>query len=169
MANAFIPPEFVQPGSVPDKQLSIFKDLQTFPVRNLKGRLFYVATGLERVDDQRTIVNALTDAGHQVTYDWAAHGSVQATPGIWASVAKSEAEGVAGADYVIVLLPGGYGTHVELGLALGAHRRVIIVGDQLTNGRTCIFYHHPAIRRVVGVEDGRPWSHVVAEILGLMS
>ncbi len=47
---------------------------------------------------------------------------------------------------MIVLLPGGRGTHTELGIALGSGKRVILVayfGEDLDEkGRTCAFYLH---------------------------
>jgi hypothetical protein len=125
---------------------------------------FYVATKLERAEDQKAIVTWLKNLGHEITYDWSVHGSVQ-SEGLdrIREVAMNESRGVLDADLVIVILPGGRGTHAELGMALadadrqherrgmtavGGEKRVVIIGDDGgVDGRTCAFYHHPRIDR----------------------
>lgn len=123
---------------------------------------FYIATRLERAEEQKTLAAVLTELGHSLTYDWAAHGSVQSEgPDRIREVAESEGNGVIMADLVIVMLPGGRGTHTELGMAIahslhknrvrgqnqvGGYKRIVIIGDDGgVDGRTCAFYHHPAI------------------------
>jgi nucleoside 2-deoxyribosyltransferase len=49
-----------------------------------------------------------------------------ATPDGYAKIALAELAGVREADVLIVLLPGGYGTHVEIGAALGLGKPVIL-------------------------------------------
>ncbi len=73
-----------------------------------------------------------------------------------------ETAGVYMADVVIVLLPGGRGTHVELGVALGVADAVVIGPEDEPSlriviysptpdkdfgdgGDTCAFYHHPFV------------------------
>lgn len=82
---------------------------------------YYIATALERAADHTLVRDAMAAAGHQITYDWTAHGSVQ-SEGLdrIREVAEAETRGVLDADLVIVLLPGGRGTHAELGIAIGA-------------------------------------------------
>lgn len=117
---------------------------------------FYVATSLSRAAEQNRVRDALVAMGHTITYDWSAHGSVQADgPERCGEVAAAEIGGVANADFVVVLLPGGRGTHAELGAALlGSCRRVFVhaANDELfmADERTCAFYHHPKARKVVG-------------------
>ena len=49
-------------------------------------------------------------------------------------------------DFVLVLLPGGKGTHAELGFALGCKKRVFIHSEDPmafeVGPQTCAFYHH---------------------------
>lgn len=111
---------------------------------------FYVATGLENAAAARAVIAALTARGHRVTYDWTTHGSVQhESSDTIARVASAELRGVMTADVVVALLPGGRGTHVELGVALGAvlagdMRAVVLAGEE-PPGPTCVFYHHPCL------------------------
>lgn len=109
---------------------------------------FYVASSLNNAEQVRIVARMLRNAGHEQTYDWTVHGSVQSEPDRWPTVAGKELDGVTDADVVVVLLPGGRGTHTELGAALAACKRVFIWGataDAMLDesGRTCVFYHQP--------------------------
>ena len=131
---------------------------------------YYIASKLENAAQVRQLKAYLDDLGWEHTYDWTVHGSVQ-SEGVSriAEVAANEAEGVLCANVVIVLLPGGRGTHTELGMAIGhwqvaealqaaglvtvENRRIIIYSDDPerdfgTNGTCCAFYHHPLVERV---------------------
>ena len=85
----------------------------------------------------------LIDLVHEITYDWTQHGSVQDDgPERIAEVAAAESRGVYLADAVIVLLPGGRGTHAELGMAYALGKRIFIHGPRAgEDGRECAFYY----------------------------
>ncbi len=111
---------------------------------------FYVATSLARSQqaeeptDAERLIRLLTNLGHQITYNW-----MEAGPAVEMPWMKGHAEdirhpspprraltgpeseamltravldmrGVLDADLVIVVLPGGAGSHTELGMALAA-------------------------------------------------
>ena len=132
---------------------------------------FYIATRLERADEQKALSAILRDFGHEHTYDWSTHGSVQSEgPDRIREVASAECRGVLDADLFICLLPGGRGTHAELGAAIadaerqrerrqsnqvGGAKLIVIIGDDGgVDGRTCAFYHHPCIsERFATVEE----------------
>ena len=137
---------------------------------------FYVATGLERADEAKTLAAALAAMGHTQTYDWTAHGSVQDEgPERIAEVAVEELRGVGKADLFIALLPGGRGTHTEFGCALALamddddsvpansvvarKRLVVLVGPtEDASGRTCAFYLHPRVdERFATVGELHSW------------
>jgi nucleoside 2-deoxyribosyltransferase len=114
----------------------------------------YVASKLENIENAARIVKALQWAAHEVTYDWTTHGPVwgQGKERI-EEVAGLELNGVTTADVVICLLPGGRGTHVELGAAVGRNIPVILHSvDEVMfqEGRTiCAFYLHAPVTRMV--------------------
>lgn len=114
---------------------------------------YYIASRLENWEQVRAL-KARLDKHHECTYDWTIHGSVQmAPPDVIERVAQAEAEGVAKADKLFVLLKGGRGTHVELGIAIGLGKPVYLISnnpedDFGTTGKTCAFYHHPLVRKV---------------------
>ena len=114
---------------------------------------FYIASGLKNAENVRVAAQALTDLGHVHAYDWTRHGDVRKEGGErLAEVAAVELAAVTSSELVLVMLPGGCGTHTELGAALVApgDRRVWIYGDKgffASDERTCAFYFHPRVRR----------------------
>lgn len=119
---------------------------------------FYIASGLENGTKVREVRDILRAVGGECTYDWTEHGSVQAAPGEdgsdrYAVTAGCEAQGVLGADVVVVLLPGARGTHVELGVGIGSNKPVVLLAERddlllNTAGRDCVFYWHQNVTRV---------------------
>ena len=56
------------------------------------------------------------------------------------------------ADVLVVLLPGGYGTHVEIGAALALGKPVILHAPDRKTLETpylCVFHYHPAVKLVI--------------------
>ena len=116
---------------------------------------FYIASGLENIDRVKTVIGTLTEKGHEITHDWTLHGDVRGEgEETMSSVANAEAFAVISSDCVILMLPGGRGTHTELGLALASrsNKRIILwseTGDEFGGGeKTCGFYHHSAVERL---------------------
>lgn len=115
---------------------------------------YYIASKLENADQVRRLKAHLDGMGWTHTYDWTVHGSVQRQGhDVIEDVAQKEVRGVRDADVVIVLLPGGRGTHVELGIGLITAIHVIVYSENAERdfgdgGDTCAFYHHPNVCRV---------------------
>lgn len=131
---------------------------------------FYIASKLENAEAVSRVARALKAAGHIHTYDWTVHGSVQDKgEQRIREVAEAEKQGVLDADVVIVILPGGRGTHAELGIALGAGNKEIVIcaADNslfLANTSTCAFYWNMGIHRVVGTEEA--WLKTLLKVYG---
>lgn len=117
---------------------------------------FYVASGVPNAEKVNLAAAVLQSGGHKRTYDWTTHGDVSKTPDERKrEVAASESRGVLEAELVVLLLPGRFGTHAELGIALAsaANKRILLWSETSapfdgTEG-FCVFYHHPAVERVV--------------------
>jgi len=117
---------------------------------------FYVASGVSNAEKVNLAAAALNAAGHERTYDWTGHGDVsKSEPDFKRHVAASESRGVLDAELVVLLLPGRFGTHAELGMALASaeNKRILLWSESPapfdgTEG-FCVFYHHPAVERVV--------------------
>lgn len=121
---------------------------------------YYIATGLEYITEHNKIRNFLNSLGHEITYDWTAHGSVKSEgKGRLQEVAILETVGVIESDFVVVILhrPSEHnlarGTHYELGAAVAIGRDVIIYSSKeeqtLIHDNPCAFYYHPKVKRWV--------------------
>ncbi|MCB1114868.1 MAG: group-specific protein [Chlamydiia bacterium] len=114
---------------------------------------FYIATSLSRVKDHNLVRDALMAHEHKLTYDWTLHGSVKSvSKRRLQEVSLKELSGIASADWVIVLLPGGKGTHVELGFAIGRGKNVILHSEDDAlfelGPETNAFFHYPKLTRL---------------------
>lgn len=89
---------------------------------------FYIATALANTLKYEAVRARLQAEGHYLTFDWLEAGAVdQTSVKDMAKRSRDDLGGLSDADCVIVILPGGYGTHVELGYALRmANIKVII-------------------------------------------
>lgn len=106
----------------------------------------YVAGGLQNIDMVRQVQKAVRDLGGVINYDWTEHGSIAHLPDVWAAASAAEIEAASTCDLLIVCLPGGRGTHAEIGLALGGRaQEVIITGP---TGDFCLFYHATKVRLI---------------------
>jgi hypothetical protein len=133
-----------------------------------KTKSFYIATSLANWERHNQIRDALVAHGHIITHDWTAHspwvkerstgvsgaGAV-ANVDLIRQAGELDLKGVRDADILVVLLPGGAGTHAELGAGLVMGKRVLLVGtsDQIwgsgTDDYTCAFYHTSGVEHVV--------------------
>jgi diacylglycerol kinase family enzyme len=75
---------------------------------------FYIASGLQNKEVVRDVANQLKEKGHIHTYDWTKNEHISTIEEL-REIGQKEKEAVLEADTVIVLLPGGKGTHIELG------------------------------------------------------
>jgi hypothetical protein len=119
---------------------------------------FYIATTLTNAARARQVADQLEALGHTITYPWWTHGAVgHAGEARLAEVAVAELEGVRLADAVIVLLPGGRGTHLEMGGALVAGKPVLLWSEDDAgfplDDTTCSFYWHPLVFKMHGRLD----------------
>jgi nucleoside 2-deoxyribosyltransferase len=110
----------------------------------------YVATKFENGPRARQVMDALEAQGFEITYDW--------TPelGETREQAVADVDGVRTADVLVVLMEENYdyqGTLIEIGIALGAERPVLIVGDAYDHA---VFFKHPLVRRVTAAELNIP-------------
>lgn len=109
-------------------------------------RRYYLSTRKDRAEHALILVNALQTAGWERTFDWSE--SQDFSPDNYAETAAMEIRAVQEADVLVVLLPGGYGTHVEIGAALVLGKRVIIHAPNrtiLNSPYPCVFHYHPLV------------------------
>lgn len=117
---------------------------------------FYISTGLPNFARANELAKVLIARGHEQTHDWTISGDVRRDgPAAMSEVAFNELRAVRDAELVVLLLPGGKGTHTELGMAIAtrSNKRIILWNETedafASDERTCTFYFHPSIERVV--------------------
>ena len=114
------------------------------------SKRFYLSTRKDRSAEALALLEALKARGWERTFDWADLGRV--APDKYADTAMAELAGVRDADVLIALLPGGYGTHVEIGAALALGTPVILHAPDrqtLDTPYPCIFHYHPGVRLLI--------------------
>ena len=121
---------------------------------------FYVASSFSNILNVRYVVQALERRGYTCTYDWTQNATVRhANPATLAdlrALGQHEKDAVMSADVVLILLPGGKSTHVELGIAIAQGKRTILhspddIIDNLET--TSTFYHLPELEKCYGPLD----------------
>jgi nucleoside 2-deoxyribosyltransferase len=111
---------------------------------------FYLATRKDRATQAEILLEALKSRGWERTFTWA--GEDKAGAKEYPGIAVAELAGVREADVLIALLPGGYGTHVEIGAALALGKPVILhAPDQksLNTPYPCVFHYHPGVKLLI--------------------
>src|SRR5713101_3726986 len=111
---------------------------------------FYLATRRDRADEANAISTALNSHGWERTLTWSNQEGT--SPAAHSELAQAELRAVALADVLIVMLPGGYGTHVEIGAALALRKPVILHAPDRKTLETpypCVFHYHPGITLLV--------------------
>jgi nucleoside 2-deoxyribosyltransferase len=117
---------------------------------------YYIATSLARRAEAERLHDLLKARGHEPSFDWTREGDLRGVRGRVGhekrqALAVRELEGVAAAEAVIVLLPGGRGTYCEIGAALALGKRVVVHGynaGDLMKGYeyACTFLDHPNVQ-----------------------
>lgn len=116
---------------------------------------FYIASGLQNRESVQYIASSLINEGFTHTYDWTKNNRASTTDEL-CSIGQHERDGVVDATFLIVLLPGGKGIHVELGMALAARRKIYLysLDESIYNiNQTVTFYFLPEVETYTGSLD----------------
>jgi len=116
---------------------------------------FYVASSFNNIDQVRYLCRKLKSLGHIHTYDWTQNDKASTLEDL-KQIGQLEKDAVAAADLVVVILPGGKGSHIELGIALGLNKKIILYcpDKSIYNfNTTSTFYHLPEVEKFIGTLD----------------
>ncbi|WP_100373600.1 group-specific protein [Bacillus sp. FJAT-45037] len=116
---------------------------------------FYVASSFSNHQSVRYVSRQLKCLGYTHTYDWTLNGRARSLEEL-RTVGMNEKQGVEDAQFVIVLLPGGNGTHTELGIAISLRKQIYLhTTEEALNDleTTCTFYHLPEVTHCTGSLD----------------
>ncbi|WP_404406978.1 nucleoside 2-deoxyribosyltransferase [Jeotgalibacillus malaysiensis] len=116
---------------------------------------FYIASSFTNKEKVQYVSQHLIKHGYTLTYDWTVNERAS-TFEEQQSIGQKEKEEVIEADLLIALLPGGKGTHIEMGIALGQGKQVFLYSPdkEVDNPETTsTFYHLPGVRKCFGTLD----------------
>lgn len=121
---------------------------------------FYVASSFKNIEAVHYITNQLIGKGYLHTYDWTRNTKAKEEQMITLEdlieIGQHEKKAVIDSDFVVILLPGGKGTHIELGIALGEKKKIFLYSkDGAINNVevTSTFYHLPEVEKCYGTLD----------------
>ena len=118
---------------------------------------YYIATSFHNKEAHKECRRFFSDRGDELTFDWTVYSFIP-DPYVMYTIATKEIDAVKAADFVVVLLPGGRGTHTEFGAALALGKPVFVVAphpQQLldSQGLTNPFYYHSSVQVVARIEN----------------
>ncbi|ANU13292.1 hypothetical protein B481_2707 [Planococcus halocryophilus Or1] len=116
---------------------------------------FYVASSFKNKEQVQYVSHELTMKGFVHSYDWTKNERPSTLEAL-TEIGTKEKDAVMNSDVVIVLLPGGKGSHIELGMAIAAKKKVFLYSpdneiDDLA--LTSTFYQLPEVQKVIGTID----------------
>ena len=118
---------------------------------------FYIGAGFKNSEMVNNISKKLIEKGWIHTYNWAENILGKETIEDMIKFSKLERQAINDSDIVIIILPAGRGTHIELGMALAFNKKVVLYsidGKEFDVENTVNFYQLPEIDKIVGsVED----------------
>lgn len=119
------------------------------------SKKFYIASSFQNIEDVRYVRDQLTAKGFQHTYDWT-QNSRAANLEELQCIGNAEKEAVQLADFLVVLLLAGKGSHIEFGLALANEITIYLYSpneDVYNMNFTSTFYHLDNVNIIVGTKQ----------------
>jgi nucleoside 2-deoxyribosyltransferase len=116
---------------------------------------FYVASSFKNIETVRYVSKELISNGYILTYDWTKNARASTFEEL-IEIGRQEKNAVMEADFIIILLPAGKGSHIEFGIALGQGKRIYLYSqnEEVNNFETTsTFYHLPQVEKCIGTID----------------
>ncbi len=117
---------------------------------------FYIGSGFKNCELVNYYSKKLEKNGWKHTYNWTKNFSGDETIEDLIKYSKLEQQGIIDSDVIIILLPAGRGTHIELGMALALNKKIFLCSateEEFSIENTVNFYQLPNIVRLVGTSD----------------
>lgn len=102
--------------------------------------MIYIASSLKNAARVQQLRDKLKAAGIDLSYDWTIHNYIDDDDPQKGIIAKKELEGIHSASCILVVLPGGHGTHFEFGYAYALYKPIILLINQEQESRSPSFY-----------------------------
>ena len=112
---------------------------------------FYIGSNLKNYENVNYMANELRKNGWIHTFNWTEKIDEIKSEKDLIELAKIEKKAIKDSDIVIILLPAGRGTHIELGLALAYGKKVYLCFSEEKEMKDAVnFYHLPEIIKING-------------------
>jgi len=124
---------------------------------------FYIGSGFKNKDMVNYFSDKLCHFGLISTYNWARVDVFEETIEDLILFSNQEKKAIEESDIVIIILPAGRGSHVELGMALSLNKKIYLCAmspEEFDIKNTVDFYQLPCITRLSGTPD-----EIIEEIL----
>jgi predicted Rossmann-fold nucleotide-binding protein len=109
---------------------------------------FYVASSFQNKKVVNEVSLLLKQLGWHHTYDWTQNERVTSLAALQ-KIGMLEKQAIANSHVVVVILPGGKGSHIELGLAIAWQKKTFLYSPNLEAmdmQTTSTFYHLPEVQ-----------------------
>lgn len=116
---------------------------------------FYVASSFKNIESVRYVGKELIKRGYTLTYDWTRIERALTIEDLKV-IGQEEKDAVTESDFIIILLPAGKGSHIEMGIALGQNKQIFLYSpnEEVNNyATTSTFYHLPEVKKCLGTLD----------------
>lgn len=126
---------------------------------------FYIGSKFSNHPAVNTVSCALIKEGFKHTFDWTKGIHQEDSFENMLRYSLAEKKAIEDADIVIFLLPGGRGTHIEIGMAIALEKKIYICSSDSSDfdeEHTVNFYELPNITKLVGNIE-----QIVQQILAL--
>lgn len=116
---------------------------------------YYIASSFANKEIVNQTIKSLNNLGFINTYNWTLNEKADNKLKL-KKIGLEELNAVKDADILIAILPGGKGTHIEIGIALGCNKTIIIAyfNEELVSiENSATFYHHENVKLILVTEE----------------
>ena len=117
---------------------------------------FYIGSSLKNSKIVDYFTKELEKGGWEHTYNWSKNIGKSETVQDLTKYAVLEKKAIMESDVVIIILPGGRGTNVELGMALALNKKIYLCSEnekEFSKENTVSFYELPSIKKICGSRE----------------
>lgn len=117
---------------------------------------FYMGSGLKNAKVVNEFSKKLKEIGWEHTYNWTENNLENESIEDLIKYATLEQKAIEESEVVIIILPAGRGTHVELGMAIALNKKIYLYSnnkEEFDIENTVAFYQLPSIQKVIGDID----------------
>jgi len=117
---------------------------------------FYIGSSFKNSEIVNYMAEKLKENGWEHTYNWANTIVGEETEEELINFSMLEKQAIIDSDVIIIILPGGRGTHIELGISLALNKKIYLCsldGKDFNLDNAVNFYFSHDLTRLVGNID----------------